>query len=398
MNAAQIARRTLQLHLMRPSKSGRFSDATDSGKPGQTRMCGEKVSVHLFQKDSPMRWRPSAALIRASLVAFSLAVIAAPAAAQLNALAGEIGGAGSGTNASIAAGCTTYGFPTELGGFFTFNAPFVPQGGIGACNYSGAVSQNSASVGPVSNSQSLAPVLLGNLGYSGYYDGTSSSTSAYKSLSVSAYGNQNGVPGSTLALEQSLAASTFSDTLHLSGLAANSSSAGYAKYDFKVSGSLSAPGLQIANQFGEARAVLDLQQQGGPVYSVFSAGAARGAAGYLFNLGGPVPGWTVGTGSISGSSIFSIELPVDLAQPWDIKVGLLAWTNGSADVSSLTATLDRLSFYDAQHAPIENLALAWTSETNNINAVPEPETYAMILAGLGMLGVIARRRKQKPAA
>jgi hypothetical protein len=26
--------------------------------------------------------------------------------------------------------------------------------------------------------------------------------------------------------------------------------------------------------------------------------------------------------------------------------------------------------------------------------VPEPETYAMMLAGLGLLGVVARRRKQ----
>ncbi len=31
-------------------------------------------------------------------------------------------------------------------------------------------------------------------------------------------------------------------------------------------------------------------------------------------------------------------------------------------------------------------------------AVPEPETYAMMLAGLGLLGFAARRRKAKAAA
>ena len=33
-----------------------------------------------------------------------------------------------------------------------------------------------------------------------------------------------------------------------------------------------------------------------------------------------------------------------------------------------------------------------------VTAVPEPETYAMMLAGLGLLGVMTRRRKQKPNA
>jgi hypothetical protein len=30
-------------------------------------------------------------------------------------------------------------------------------------------------------------------------------------------------------------------------------------------------------------------------------------------------------------------------------------------------------------------------------AVPEPKTYAMLLAGLGILGMASRRRKQKAA-
>lgn len=32
-----------------------------------------------------------------------------------------------------------------------------------------------------------------------------------------------------------------------------------------------------------------------------------------------------------------------------------------------------------------------------VSAVPEPETYAMLLAGLGLIGTIARRRKSKQA-
>jgi probable HAF family extracellular repeat protein len=31
----------------------------------------------------------------------------------------------------------------------------------------------------------------------------------------------------------------------------------------------------------------------------------------------------------------------------------------------------------------------------SVATIPEPETYAMMLAGLGLLGLTARRRKQK---
>jgi PEP-CTERM motif len=45
-----------------------------------------------------------------------------------------------------------------------------------------------------------------------------------------------------------------------------------------------------------------------------------------------------------------------------------------------------------------NLFYAWAvrpGDVAGVAAVPEPETYAMMLAGLGLLGFVARRRKQK---
>jgi len=37
---------------------------------------------------------------------------------------------------------------------------------------------------------------------------------------------------------------------------------------------------------------------------------------------------------------------------------------------------------------------SWKITGATVSAVPEPETYAMLLAGLGVMGAIARRRKQ----
>ncbi|MBK9444109.1 MAG: PEPxxWA-CTERM sorting domain-containing protein [Comamonadaceae bacterium] len=34
-----------------------------------------------------------------------------------------------------------------------------------------------------------------------------------------------------------------------------------------------------------------------------------------------------------------------------------------------------------------------SSTTSALSLVPEPETYAMLLAGLGLIGTIARRRR-----
>jgi hypothetical protein len=42
-------------------------------------------------------------------------------------------------------------------------------------------------------------------------------------------------------------------------------------------------------------------------------------------------------------------------------------------------------------------SLAFDANISNVVAVPEPETYAMMMAGLGVMGVVGRRRKNKAA-
>jgi hypothetical protein len=54
--------------------------------------------------------------------------------------------------------------------------------------------------------------------------------------------------------------------------------------------------------------------------------------------------------------------------------------------ASATGTL-KLFYWDSNN--FDNTA----SITANVNAVPEPETYALMLAGLGVVGFLARRRR-----
>jgi hypothetical protein len=77
--------------------------------------------------------------------------------------------------------------------------------------------------------------------------------------------------------------------------------------------------------------------------------------------------------------------------------------DAGADPNRLVAITDNLSFTQASQAAAEDFNVLQTAALGQVirgvavAPVPEPETYALMLAGLGMIGFVARRRKSAAA-
>ena len=321
----------------------------------------------------------------------AIAPVAASSAPQLEAWAGVVGGAGTG---SIPDNCTTFGPPAELAPMFGSVALGMQVlGGNAACGYSGGWTDPVAPSGPLPNSASLAPVILGNPGFSGFFDGTSSSQANYGTLAAAAHANiSGGTPGSPVALADSQAASFFDDTLTLTSPQLANGSLAYVRYRFAVSGDLSALGAPASGFFGSTWGQLSLQMDNGPVYGVVGATVTRGGLG-IVNGGGPPAGWTTSTGALSGSSTFdSLLLPVTVGQSWDLRVGLLGWAYGTADTSHFDADLIGIDVFDSQNAPVASFSIASASGTQY---VPEPSSGSLLLCGLLTIARARRRRARR---
>jgi len=384
--------------LLDPCKKCSF----DEGSPRSSRFAAPmnselatstEVVTHEVVMFNPSARRLHSMAHSISLLGVSLAAIglcSQASAASLDAFAGVIGGAGLGT---VPGGCSNA--PPPALSFFSFTGTAWPVEGIAACGYSGGLDQASAASGPLSLSKSLPPVSLGSSPGSGTFDGSAQAVANYGRLGTNAHAFIGaGRPGGNTQF-QSIAAASFSDTLTASSPLVAAASAGFVSYQFSVDGSLTALGAPEAFYFGETYMALDLQHQGGPTYQVLNATVRRGGIGTLSNR--PLPaGWATSEGSlIGGSTVFARDFPMVWGQAWDVQVGLVAWAYGTADSNFLsTARLTGLTLYDANHNLVSAFNLSAASGTDYVSAVPEPQTWLLLLLGL----TVAGRRAANSAA
>lgn len=112
-----------------------------------------------------------------------------------------------------------------------------------------------------------------------------------------------------------------------------------------------------------------------------------GGADFIFSLAAPVGSFGLQIGATNSAQTLSA---------YDSGNNLLGSVAIPNQVSSLPYPYT--GFYTLNYSGISKVVLTgsnsdWIAVDNVTAAVPEPESYAMLLAGLGIMGAVARRRR-----
>ena len=116
--------------------------------------------------------------------------------------------------------------------------------------------------------------------------------------------------------------------------------------------------------------------------------------------------WTLSfdlTGFNQSTASFSAQWATDNSGVVKLNGAQIGTSSSFSSWSSFAASSGFNSGVNTLEFVVTNLASSSGNPTglrveflsSTVAAVPEPETYAMLLAGLGLMGTIARRRKQK---
>ena len=112
-----------------------------------------------------------------------------------------------------------------------------------------------------------------------------------------------------------------------------------------------------------------------------------GGSDFIFDLAAPV--------NYFGMQIGATNSPQTLSAYDSLNnlLGSVAIPDQVTDLPYPHTGFYALSFAGIDHAILTANNFDWIV-VDNVTAVPEPETYAMLLAGLGLLGFMAHRRKE----
>ncbi len=121
-------------------------------------------------------------------------------------------------------------------------------------------------------------------------------------------------------------------------------------------------------------------------FDYFGATALGNTGGGFVGISAGLPGthqWLVGSSPYSGT-------PMSLVNNGTWNHYSIAFNAANVGASRVHLMLEQFSTGTANQAFFKNLTVSDTP----LAAVPEPETYAMLLAGLGLIGFSVRRKQQ----
>ena len=109
------------------------------------------------------------------------------------------------------------------------------------------------------------------------------------------------------------------------------------------------------------------------------------------------PGGTSSRASLAYDENFAGLLNVIVGELFEVEVILMTHVHGLIADREANARADFYNSGGFQLSLGDQSGLTLTQVLTQVGAVPEPETYAMLLVGLGLMGFGGRHRKQKTA-